>query len=443
MTNEINLASLLTFTRDGEWGHGEPTDGYSPALVIRGTDFENVRNGILSELPLRYIRSDILERKKIATGDTIIESAGGTKDQPTGRTVFIRNGLTDSTPHPLICASFSRFLRPNPQIVDPSFLFWKLQDEYHSRRMHPYHIQHTGVARFQYTQFAERHLFELPTLSQQRAIADTLSAIDDKIELNRRMNETLEASARALFRDWFVDFGPTRAKAEGRPAYLDADLWSMFPERLDDRGLPEGWNWESLLDQAHWVNGAAYKNMHFVDQRDGLPVVKIAELKAGVTGQTKFTNTDLGARYRIDDGELLFSWSGNPDTSIDAFLWAGGPAWLNQHIFAVRENGKRTRAELFVLLKWLMPEFAEIARNKQTTGLGHVTKDDMKRLQVVSPSPPLKAVFADCVAPIFDRILSNITESQTLADTRDMLLPKLMSGMIRVRDVASALATPC
>lgn len=279
-----------------------------------------------------------------------------------------------------------------------------------------------------------------PDRYQQRAIATVLSALDDKIELNRRMNKTLEASARALFRDWFVDFGPTRAKLEGRPADLAPDLWSLFPDRLGDDGVPEGWDWESLLDQANWVNGAAYKNMHFVDRHAGLPVVKIAELKAGVSGQTKFTNTDLGSRYQINDGELLFSWSGNPDTSIDAFVWTGGAAWLNQHIFAVRENGKRTKAELFVLLKWLMPQFAEIARNKQTTGLGHVTKDDMKRLQVVVASQAVQKAFAQSVAPIFDQILSNIAESRTLADTRDALLPKLMSGEFHVRDVEALAA---
>lgn len=279
----------------------------------------------------------------------------------------------------------------------------------------------------------------LPDVKEQRDISTLLGALDDKIELNRRMNGTLEASARALFRDWFVDFGPTRARAESRPGWLAPELWSLFPDRLGDDGLPLGWEWESLLDQAHWVNGAAYKNMHFVDRNEGLPVVKIAELKAGVSGQTKFTNTDLGARYRIDDGELLFSWSGNPDTSIDAFVWTDGAAWLNQHIFAVRENGKRTKAELFVLLKWLMPQFAEIARNKQTTGLGHVTKDDMKRLQVVVASQPVRKAFSQRVAPVFDQILSNITESRTLAATRDALLPKLMSGELRVRD-AEALA---
>lgn len=163
-------------------------------------------------------------------------------------------------------------------------------------------------------------------LPEQRAIAATLGALDDKIELNRKMNATLEAMARALFRDWFVDFGPTRATMEGRAPYLSPDLWSLFPDGLNAEGNPEGWSYEQLLNQADWVNGAAYKNMHFSDAPDALPVIKIAELKNGVTGNTQRTATDLGARYLIDDGELLFSWSGNPDTSIDTFLWTGGVA---------------------------------------------------------------------------------------------------------------------
>jgi type I restriction enzyme, S subunit len=273
-----------------------------------------------------------------------------------------------------------------------------------------------------------------------------LAALDDKIDLNRRMNATLEAMAQAIFRDWFVDFGPTRRKLEGAtdPVAImgnlipnptrAAQLAALFPDAFGDDGLPVGWEEQSLLDQAHWVNGAAYKNMHFVDQSNGLPVIKIAELKSGVTSQTKFTNTDLGERYRISDGELLFSWSGNPDTSIDAFLWTGGTAWLNQHIFAVRENGKRSKAELFVLLKWLMPTFADIARDKQTTGLGHVTKEDMKRLQICAPSSEIRQQFANLITPIFERIVCGIKENQTLAETRDYLLPRLMSGKVRVAD---------
>lgn len=286
----------------------------------------------------------------------------------------------------------------------------------------------------------------VPEPGIQNDIVNLLGSLDNKIELNRRMNETLEAMAQAIFRDWFVDFGPTRRKLEGATDPLtimgglvqDAEraqaLADLFPAALADDGLPEGWENKPLLDQASWVNGAAYKNMHFSDAPDALPVVKIAELKNGVTSSTKRTNTALGERYRISHGELLFSWSGNPDTSIDAFVWIGGDAWLNQHIFAVRENGTRSRAALYVLLKALMPQFAELARNKQTTGLGHVTKEDMKRLEIAVAPGPVEAAFEEVITPVFNLIVSKLFENRTLAATRDLLLPKLMSGEIRLSE---------
>jgi len=284
----------------------------------------------------------------------------------------------------------------------------------------------------------------VPNIQTQKLIGQTLSLFDSKIELNRRMNETLEGTAQAIFRDWFVDFGPLRRKQAGTvdpvtimggltpdPAHA-AQLAALFPAALGNNGLPVGWSEEPLLDQAHWINGAAYKNMHFVPKGLGLPVVKIAELKAGVSDQTKFTNTDLGQKYRINDGELMFSWSGNPDTSIDVFIWSGGAAWLNQHIFAVRENGKMDLPALHAMLKWLMPQFAELARNKQTTGLGHVTKDDMKRLLIAKPPKSVATAFSNFVGPTFERIIATLYENRTLAETRDYLLPRLMSGAVRV-----------
>ncbi len=253
-------------------------------------------------------------------------------------------------------------------------------------------------------------------------------------QLNQRMCETLEAMARALFRDWFTGFGPTRAKMAGTTPYLAPDLWSLFPDRLDDAGKPEGWKFQAVIDQADWINGAAYKNMHFSAAPDALPVIKIAELKNGVTGNTQWTATDLGQRYLIDDGELLFSWSGNPDTSIDTFLWSGGKAWLNQHIFAVRDNGRRSKPFLHAMLKFLKPDFAELARNKQTTGLGHVTKADMQRMLICTGSQAVHQAFDKLVTPIFNRAFLLQMESRTLAQTRDLLLPCLMSGELRVAE---------
>ena len=282
--------------------------------------------------------------------------------------------------------------------------------------------------------------FEVPgfSIGIQRMIAALLGALEDKIELNRRMNETLEAMARAIFKDWFVDFGPTHAKAESRAPYLSPELWDLFPDSLEEEDKPVGWPKEPVHAQAQWVNGAAYKNMHFTDAPDALPVIKIAELKAGVTKNTKFTNSALGNKYRISDGELLFAWSGNPDTSIDTFIWSGGDAWLNQHIFAVRQNGKMSTTFLYSMLKWLKPEFTEIARNKQTTGLGHVTQQDLKRLAVCTGASDIRAAFDAIAEPIYSLIYSNLMENGRLARTRDVLLPKLMSGEICLTEAEKA-----
>jgi type I restriction enzyme S subunit len=321
-----------------------------------------------------------------------------------------------------------------PTVLDPLFLFYFMQT---TAFMNQVWAEAGNTDTFPYVSLTQQRglWLALPSLSTQQAIASVLGALDDKIDLNHRMNGTLEAMARAIFKDWFVDFGPTRAKMEGGAPYLAPDLWAMFPDRFDGEGRPEGWKSETVLTQANWINGAAYKNMHFVEPTLGLPVVKIAELKSGVTPQTKFTNTDLGDRYRIKDGEILFSWSGNPDTSIDTFIWTGGPAWLNQHIFAIRENGHRKLAYVYAMLKWLNPVFAELARNKQTIGLGHVTKEDLGRLQVVVPSPPIELEFDRIVVPILDRHRAALFENRALAATRDLLLPKLMSGEIRLKGV--------
>lgn len=128
---------------------------------------------------------------------------------------------------------------------------------------------------------------------EQAAIAAVLSALDDKIELNRRLNETLEASARALFRDWFVDFGPTRAKAEGRPAYLAPDLWSLFPDRLGDDGVPEGWEWSTIGEEVEAVGGST-------------PSTKdVALWDGGIAWTTPKDLSDLGSPILLDTARTI------------------------------------------------------------------------------------------------------------------------------------------
>lgn len=260
----------------------------------------------------------LTDKSRPRIGDVLV-----TKDGSLGRIAIVDRDW--------ICINQSvALLRPN-SLIRSRFLKYLLEEPQNFARMlseaDGSTIKHIYITRL------ARQPVRVPSLSTQDGIIAALGALDDKIDLNRRMNEALEAMARAIFKDWFVDFGPTRAKMEGRTPYLSPEIWALFPDRLDDEGKPDGWAEEPVYDQAVWVNGAAYKDMHFSTDADALPVIKIAELKNGITASTRFTNSDLGERYKIENGELLFSWSGNPDTSIDTFIWAMGGGWLNQHIF--------------------------------------------------------------------------------------------------------------
>ncbi|MBW4964059.1 restriction endonuclease subunit S [Sulfitobacter sp. CW3] len=459
--DDTTLASLLTFTRDGEWGKGEPTEGYSLAQVIRGTDFERIRLGDLSTLPLRYIRSDILGRKEIFSGDTLIETAGGTKDQPTGRSVFITQTIIDRAEYPLVCASFARFLRPNKNEVIPEFLFWKLQDEYNSRRMMPYHIQHTGVARFQYTQFAATYELPLPSKDIQIKVANLLGAIDDKIELNRRMNETLEVMARAVFQDWFVDFGPTRRKAAGETdpvAILGgllpdpteaAKLAALFPDSFGGKGLPEGWGGTSLgevgldLESGRRPKGGIDKGL-----ASGVPSVG-AESIYGVGrfdySKVKFVNEEFARSISSGwvqpyDVAIYKDGANVGDPSRVALFGSKFPFekfMVNEHVFLLRSK-ELGQAFLYLLMQSYQVSDRLEKLGKAKAAQPGLNQGEVKSCRFTFPGPALCEAFGNLVMPWMDLGLHNGTENQTLAATRNLLLPKLMSGEICLKDAEGA-----
>jgi len=298
-------------------------------------------------------------------------------------------------------------------------------------------------------------------------VAKILGDIDDKIALNIQTNQTLEQIAQAIFKSWFVDFGPVKAKIETLAAGGsddDAELAAMsvisaktvdelnslkarnseafnklaqtaaiFPEKLVESQLgliPEGWKDIALYDLSEFINGAAYKKFEPNNEGIGLPIVKIAELKSGISQNTGFSTVKMPEKYRLKDKDILFSWSGNPDTSIDTFIWALGEAWLNQHIFKVVPKPNVNRSYVLSLLKFMRPVFAEIARDKQTTGLGHVTVKDLQRLKVAVPPKELLVKFDEKVDSFIAQSFGLVKQNQTLELLRDNLLPKLLSGEI-------------
>ena len=163
---------------------------------------------------------------------------------------------------------------------------------------------------------------------------------------------------------------------------------------------------------AQWVNGLAYRNIEF--RAAGRPIIKIAEIKNGISGQTKFTDQNFDESVRVRKGDLLFSWSGQPETSIDAFRWRGPEGWLNQHIFRVTPAAGIDATFLFYLLRYLNPHFVAIARNKQTIGLGHVTKHDLENIDAALPDRQEQRAIAHILGTLDDKIELNRRMNETL-----------------------------
>ena len=176
--------------------------------------------------------------------------------------------------------------------------------------------------------------------------------------------------------------------------------------------FPAHWARRPLYSMARWVNGLAFRNIEFSDI--GKPVIKIAEIKGGISNQTKFTRRTFDDSVRVRSGDLLFSWSGQPETSIDAFWWRGTEGWLNQHVFRVTPVDGIDTNFLFCLLRYLNPNFVAIARNKQTTGLGHVTKRDLERIEAAVPPFREQRAIAHILGTLDDKIELNRRMTATL-----------------------------
>jgi type I restriction enzyme S subunit len=444
LMREFILADLLELTKDGEWGKGDPSPDLEPMMVIRGTDFADARYCDISSIPLRYIPRAIAQRKALQQGDILIETAGGTKDQPTGRTVFLKDKLFRLSEYRFTCASFSRFLRVKRDLIRPDYLFWFLQDLYRSGDMYPFHVQHTGVARFQYTQFAKSQKVPVPSLAVQDGITGLLNALDDKIDLNRRMNDTLEAMARAIFEDWFVYFGPTRADMGGRAPYLAPEIWRLFPHRLGDDERPIGWQLVKVEDIAEKVAmgpfGSNIKVSTFVD--DGIPVVSGQHLNSTLMEDSEFNfvtveHADRLRSANVFRGDIVFTHAGNigqvsyiPETS-------QYPRYvLSQRQFYLRCN-KMLVSPTFLVYFFRAPEGQhKLLANTSSTGVPSISRPatNLKAIELCLPSKDILEAFDTFVLENHRTIAANSSENNTLAATRDLLLPKLMSGGIRLRE---------
>ncbi|CAN1510345.1 HsdS Restriction endonuclease S subunits [Methylophilaceae bacterium] len=264
-------------------------------------------------------------------------------------------------------------------------------------------------------------------------IALIIEPIDDRITLLRETNATLEAIAQALFKSWFVDFDPVRAKAEGRePEGMPAEVADLFPSEFEETELgeiPKGWKVCSLDQIAKFLNGLAMQKFPVEAGVETLPVIKIAQLRKGDTIGADKASSNIKPEYVVYDGDVLFSWSG----SLEVEIWCGGKGALNQHLFKVSSD-EYPKWFYYLWTKHHLANFREIAAGKATT-MGHIQRHHLVEAKVITPSPKLLAEMSAVILPVMDRAIECMLQIKTLTELRDTLLPRLMSGKLRIPDL--------
>jgi type I restriction enzyme S subunit len=255
----------------------------------------------------------------------------------------------------------------------------------------------------------------VPSLPEQRAISHILGTLDDKIELNRRMNETLEAMARAIFKSWFVDFDPVRAKAEGRDTGLPEKIADLFPDSFEETELgevPRGWEVKTIGDLVELAYGKALKEE--IRRRGKIPVF-------GSNGQVGWHDEKLA----IGPG-IIVGRKGNPGI----ITWAPTDFFaIDTTFYVVPKKECQNLYFLYYMLK--THELGSLGADSAVPGLNrnlaYMSKQTMSSIALLD-------LFDSMVQPLFQRIYEADTESRTLAELRDTLLPKLISGELRVKD---------
>lgn len=242
----------------------------------------------------------------------------------------------------------------------------------------------------------------IPDIETQQRVAKMLADIDDKVENNQRINNNLEQQAQAIFSNEFLT--------------LEA--------------LPDGWKQASLIDIAYYLNGLAMQKYRPTADETGIPVLKIKELRQGCCDDnSELCSPNIKSEYIIHDGDVIFSWSG----SLLVDFWCGGICGLNQHLFKVTSN-KYDKWFYYAWTKHHLDRFIAVAADKATT-MGHIKRDELSKAEVLIPNEADYKRIGALLQPIYDLIIANRIENKKLAETRDTLLPKLMSGEIDISEV--------
>ena len=445
-SSSILLRNLLLETKDGEWGKAEPFDGSVEMAVIRGTDFDTAKKSGLEGVPVRHIAGKAAGRKTLQPLDILIETAGGSKGKPTGKTTFLRPALFERSVLPITCASFARFLRIDTTLADPEFVYWCLQSLYLSGVIETYQVQHTGIARFQFTKFADSLEINLPPIGDQIKVSAFLGSIENRISLLRETNTTLEAIAQALFKSWFVDFDPVRAKAEGlEPEGMDAATAALFPDSFEESGqglVPKGWIALPFTETINVIGGGTPKTS-IADYWGGdipwFSVVDAPRITDVFVINTEKTITNAGLNNSstklLPVGTTIISARG----TVGRLAMVGQEMAMNQSCYGL--CGKAGDAYFTYFNTFRLVE--SLRQRAHGSVFDTITRDTLAGVSIIYPGEQIICEFESTLTPVMERIKENLQQAQTLTQLRDALLPRLISGQLRLPEAEVQIEAVC
>ena len=344
-----------------------------------------------------------------------------TKDSETRDDIGVATYIADDFEN-VVLGYHCALITPNPAVVDGKYLNAFM----HTRYIQKYFENNASGSGQRYTLSNDtigNIPVLLPSVEEQHTIGKVLADIDRKIELNKQINDNLEAMAKQLYDYWFVQFD--FPNEEGKP-YKSSGGAMVWNEKLK-REIPQGWHCGTLLDIAEYTNGLACQKYRPTDNNK-LPVIKIKEMHDGLSADTEWVKADIPDDVKVFDGDVLFSWS----ASLEVMLWAYGNGGLNQHIFKVTSKNGYPRSFYFYQLIHYVGVFKQIAEARKTT-MGHITQDHLRQSTIaLPPNVDIANKLEEKLCPIFDEIVKNDQEIMALTKQRDELLPLLMNGQASV-----------
>lgn len=391
---EVNLGELVSFVSKGIPPKYIETKSDNTIVVL------NQRTNRNFQIDYSLSRLNDLSKKKVPTNkilidyDVLINSTGVGTAGRVAQLVKVPE-LTTVDGHMII-------VRPDEEKIDPLYLGYALKAQ--QVKIEGLQEGSTGQTELNRQRLLNDIIIQFPESRKlQQDISRLFFSLDEKIENNKKINHHLEQIAQAIFKSWFVDFEPFGGVK------------------------PSDWETANLTDIAEYLNGLAMQKYRPVDDEESLPVLKIKELRQGTfDSSSDLCSANIKSQYIIQDGDVIFSWSG----SLLVDFWTGGTGGLNQHLFKVSSQ-KYDKWFYYSWTKYYLEEFIAIAADKATT-MGHITRRSLEKAKILIPNDHDYKSIGLLLAPIYRQIISNRIESRKLTEMRDTLLPKLLSGEISV-----------